>query len=54
MNGITTGVNTDDFSSFSVLVADTSGVTFQWAFNGNNIADNSGSTDQFDVLQMNT
>ena len=37
-------VSAGDFASFSVVVADTSGVTFQWAFNGTDIAGATGDS----------
>ena len=37
-------VSAGDFASFSVVVAVTSGVTFQWAFNGTNIAGATGDS----------
>ena len=37
-------VNLGDFASFSVVVAVTSGVTFQWAFNGTDIAGATGDS----------
>jgi hypothetical protein len=37
-------VSAGDFASFSVVVANTSGVTFQWAFNGTDIAGASGDS----------
>jgi Immunoglobulin I-set domain len=37
-------VSGGDFASFSVVVANTSGVKFQWAFNGTDIADASGDS----------
>src|SRR5258708_7715916 len=37
-------VSVGDFASFSVVVANASGVTFQWAFNGADIAGASGDS----------
>ena len=37
-------VSVGDFASFSVVVANTSGVTFQWAFNGTTIAGATGDS----------